>query len=316
MKAARPTMNEPAKPLLGSVARRRQARPDAPLGWLLVSPTMLLLAVASLGPVLYVVFLSFQRWFYTRSLAPEAIGLDNWSRLLGDEVFWTSMRTTLTFLALTLPTELALGLGLALLLNRQLRARNYLRAVLMLPMMISPVVIALIWKMMYAVPFGPLNSILQSLGITKSDILWLGEPSTALFSIVIATVWQWYPFSFLIYTAGLQTIPTEEYEAAAMDGAGQWSMLRAIILPHLAPFTLVILLSRLLDGFKTFAIVFNLTGGGPGDATNLISFQVYRTAFSSFNLGYGSTLAVALMLVMLVCAFFVVWLARRAGGRV
>jgi len=282
---------------------------------LLLAPTFVILAITSLYPVILALILSFQRWFYTRSPEPEAAGLANWSRLLSDDVFWSSMKTTVIFLGISLPIELLVGLGLALLLNRTLLARNYLRAVLMLPMMISPVVIALIWKMMYAVPFGPLNDLLKSVGLIQQDLLWLASPKLALVSIVIATVWQWYPFSFLVFTAGLQTIPAEEYEAAAIDGANGWQMLRTIVLPHLAPFTLVIMLSRLLDGFKTFAIVFNLTGGGPGDATNLISFQVYRTAFSNFNLGYGSTMAIALMLVMLVCAGLVLWVSRRAGGR-
>jgi multiple sugar transport system permease protein len=294
--------------------QRRTHRPDAALGWWLLAPTLVLLTVISLYPVLRVVWLSFYRWNYTLSPEPQAFtGLGNWSRLLGDETFWGSLRTTVLFLGISLPLELLLGLSLALLLNRTFRARGFVRAVLLLPMMLSPVVVALVWKMMYAAPFGPLNSILHGLGLIEQDVLWLASPATAMFSIVIATVWQWYPFSFLIFTAGLQTIPSEEYEAAAIDGAGQWALLRAIVLPHLAPFTLIILLSRLLDGFKTFAIVYNLTGGGPGDSTNLISFHVYRTAFSSFNLGYGSTLAVGLMLVMLACAALILWLSRRTG---
>ncbi len=293
---------------------RRRAPRDAVLGWWLLAPTLALLAVVSLYPVLRVVWLSFQRWNYTLSPEPQAfVGWQNWARLLGDETFWGSLRTTLVFLGVALPLELALGLGLALLLNRTFRARGLVRALLLLPMMLSPVVISVVWKMMYATPFGPLNSLLRAGGLIQEDILWLASPATAMASIVIATVWQWYPFAFLIFTAGLQTIPGEEYEAAAMDGAGGWALFRHVILPHLTPFTLIVLLSRLLDGFKTFAIVYNLTGGGPGDATNLISFHVYRTAFSGFNLGYGSTLAVALMLVMVACAALILWLSKRTA---
>ncbi len=295
--------------------KRKKSNPNAVFAWTLLTPTLLLLAVISLYPVLRVIWLTFFRWNYITSPEPQAfVWFRNWVRLFEDEAFFGAMRTTLIFLGIALPIELLLGLGLALLLNRTMQARGFIRAILLLPMMLSPVVIALVWKMMYASPFGPLNAILKGMGLIQEDVLWLASPQLAMVSIVIATVWQWYPFSFLIFTAGLQTISAEEYEAAAMDGANNWAIFRHIILPHLAPFTLIIMLSRIMDGFKTFAIVYNLTGGGPGDATNLISFHVYRTAFSSFNLGYGSTLAVALMLVMLVCAAAVLWLSQRAKG--
>ncbi|MDX2006189.1 MAG: sugar ABC transporter permease [Meiothermus sp.] len=303
-----------AKPLPGG-PRRPWHQTDAAFGWLLLAPTLLLLVAVSLYPVVRILQLTFYRWNYARSESPEGfVGLRNWERLLSDETFWGSLKTTVVFLGIALPIELAIGLGLALLLNREIRGRGLARA-LLLPMMMSPVVIALVWKMMYAVPYGPLNALLKGAGLIEQDLLWLASPGLAMTSIVVATVWQWYPFAFLIFSAGLQTIPKEEYEAAAIDGAGPWALLRHLIIPHLASFLLIILLSRLLDGFKTFAIVYNLTGGGPGDATNLISFHVYRTAFASFNLGYGSTLAVALMIVMLAFAGVVLWMTRRAGGR-
>jgi multiple sugar transport system permease protein len=279
----------------------------------LIAPTLALLIGLGLYPVLRVVWLSFYRWSYFRSAEPERFaGLANWERLFGDAAFLNSLKTTFVFLLLSIPAELVIGLAFALLLNRQLMGRGIIRSLLMLPMMISPVVVALIWKMMYQSPFGPLNAMLQSAGIISTDILWLSQPNTAMAAIVIATVWQWYPFSFLVYLAGLQTIPSEELEAAAIDGASPLATLRYITMPHLASFTLIILLVRLLDGFKTFALVYALTGGGPGNATNLISFHVYRTAFSSFNLGYGSTLAVALMAVILVCGGVVIAIARRS----
>jgi multiple sugar transport system permease protein len=292
---------------------KKRRNPNAAFAWTLLTPTLLLLAIISLYPVLRVVWLSLTRWNYTSSPAPEAfVWFDNWGRLLGDGTFWTSLQTTVVFLLIALPIELLIGFGLAILLNRTFKARGLLRAILLLPMMLSPVVIALVWKMMYASPFGPLNAILKNLGIISSDVLWLASPGLAMTSIVIATVWQWYPFSFLILTAGLQTIPSEEYEAASMDGANAWNLFVHIIMPHLAPFVLIIVLARMMDLFKTFAIVYNLTGGGPGDATNLISFHVYRTAFTGFNLGYGSTLAAALMVVMLIVAAVVLWLTRMA----
>ncbi len=281
-------------------------------GWALLLPTLVVLAVTSVYPILYAIYLSMQKWNFGQSDNPQAfVGLGNFADLLQDERYWNSMFITLEFLMFTLPLEFLIGLGMALLLNRTLRGRGFIRAALLLPIMVSPVVIALIWKMMYQVPFGPLNAALKAVGLIQTDILWLSSPQTALLSIIVATVWQWYPFSFLVLSAGLGLVPAEQYEAAEIDGTNHLQAFWYITWPYLVSSALVILLVRMIDGFKTFAIVYSLTNGGPGNSTNLISYQIYNVGFGGLNVGYGAAMALVLMLVMLVISLLLIWLASR-----
>jgi multiple sugar transport system permease protein len=279
--------------------------------WALLLPTLLMLLVTSFYPIAYAVYLSLVRWNFGQSDAPQEFrGLGNFADLLQDGRYWSSLWTTVQFLLWTLPAEFLLGLGLALLLNRTLRGRGVIRAVLMLPIIVSPVVIALIWKMMYQVPFGPLNAVLKGLGLIQEDILWLSSPGIALFAIIVATVWQWYPFSFLVLSAGLGLVPTDQYEAAEIDGAHRVQVFRYIVMPYLIPSILVILLIRMMDGFKTFAIVYSLTNGGPGNSTNLVSYHIYNVGFGGLNVGYSAAMALVLMLVMLLLSLFFIGLTR------
>ncbi|HEX2912143.1 MAG TPA: sugar ABC transporter permease [Chloroflexia bacterium] len=281
-------------------------------GWLLLLPTLIVLAVTSVYPIIYAVYLSLQKWNFGQTDSPQAfVGLGNFTELLSDQRYWSSMWVTIEFLIFTLPLEFLVGLGMALLLNRTIRGRGFIRAVLLLPIMVSPVVIVLIWKMMYQVPFGPLNAILKGLGLIQNDILWLSSPQIAMLAIVIATVWQWYPFSFLVLSAGLGLVPNDQYEAAAIDGANRLQVFRNIVWPYLVPSTLVILLIRMMDGFKTFAIVYSLTNGGPGNSTDLVSYHIYNVGFGGLNVGYGAAMALVLMVVMVAISLALIGLSRR-----
>ena len=290
----------------------RWLRSKKAFGWMLLIPTLVVLAITSVYPIVYAIYLSLQKWNFGQSDSPQAFaGLDNFTNLLSDGRYWSSLWITILFLIFTLPVEYLVGLGLALLLNRTLKGRGLIRAVLLLPIMVSPVVIVLIWKMMYQVPFGPLNAVLHGMGLINQDILWLSSPTVAMLAIVIATVWQWYPFSFLVLSAGLGLVPNDQYEAAAIDGAHRLQVFRHIVWPYIVPSTLVILLIRMMDGFKTFAIVYSLTNGGPGTSTDLVSYHIYNVEFGSLNVGYGSAMALVLMLIMVAISLGLIGLVRR-----
>ena len=281
---------------------RRSLRRNAP-GWGLMAPTVLVFAATGLYPLGYAAFLSLHRWRFLRTAEIERfVGLDNYLAILRDESYWWAMRQTVIFLAGTIPAEVVIGLALALALNVIPRGANLFRTVLLTPMLIMPVVVSLIWRLTYDTQFGPLNHFLLQLGVLEKPVAWLSEPSLAMASIIVATIWQWFPLSVLILSANLQVIPEEEYEVAELDGANAVQGFRYITLPHLLPGLLVILLMRLMDGFRTFAIVYNLTHGGPGRATNLISYYIYDVGFRGFDLGLGAAMALSLMLVMVLLA--------------
>jgi multiple sugar transport system permease protein len=283
--------------------------------WAAMLPGVLTLALTGGYPLTYGAYLSFVKWRFLRSASIECyIGFENFRALLQDERYWGSMRRTALFLLGSVPAELLIGLGLALLLANELRGKKMVRSVLLMPMMIMPVVIAMIWKMMYDVNFGLLNGLLLRYNIVQSPIEWLSSPSMAMLSIIIATVWQWYPLTFLVSSASLESIPGEQYEAADVDGASSIAKFRHITLPHLIPSLMVVVLIRVMDGFRTFAIVYNLTGGGPGNSTELVSFYIYNVAFRNFNIGRGAAMSVTLMAIMVAISMVLFWYNQRVLG--
>jgi multiple sugar transport system permease protein len=241
--------------------------------------------------------------------------LGNFARLAGDRFFGIALAQTLIYAGGALVAEFVLGLVLALLLDSQIRARNLFRALLLTPIMLPPVVVGVIWRLMFNPSFGVINGTLASLGIDTSRLTWLASPKLALVSVILVDVWQWTPFMFLIMLAGLQAIPQEPYEAAMIDGASAWQMFRHITLPLLKPAILVALLLRTIDLLRIFDQVFILTQGGPGFATETVSLYIYKTAFRFFDLGYAAALSlVLLVLVNIISIGYVKWL-RRDGRR-
>ncbi|HYG57513.1 MAG TPA: sugar ABC transporter permease [Symbiobacteriaceae bacterium] len=300
----------------------RPARPAAPrgrrdnprlFGWSVMLPCLIVLLIVGVIPIGYTLYVSFFKFRFLDSAAPTAfVGLANFAAGLQDARFWSSLGRTFVFAGIAIPLEVIIGLGLAILLNRNIRGKGVVRALLILPYMISPIVLAAIWKMMYDPQYGVINGLLMSAGLIREQMTWLSDPKTALGALIFATVWQWYPFSFLLLSAGLETIPAEEYEAAAIDGASGFQSFRYITLPHLLASFTVLLVVRTIDALKTFALIFSLTRGGPGTSTELISYYVYQTTFGDFNVGYGSALGVLLMLVMMVVSLWISRLLNRA----
>jgi len=227
------------------------------------------------------------------------IGIDNFTKALGNTQLYESVKQTGVYAALVLPTEILLGLALALLVHRTvksvaLRAVIYVAA--MIPIVIPQIAIGVVFRLVYAPDYGILNALLGDTG--HNQILWLSSPPLAMLSVASVDIWQWTPFVYLIMFAGLQTVPVESIEAAQLDGATSWTQFRHIELHYLRPLLLLVIFFRIADVLRVFDHVYVLTGGGPGTTTEFLSLYLYRVAFRFSDLGQASALAVVVMAAM------------------
>lgn len=268
-------------------------RNERALPYLLVAPTIAVLVALSIYPLIYAIKVSLQsdtsaglRWTF-----------QNFARLASDQFFLSALAHTLVYAVIALTVEFLLGLGLAVLLNRQLRARSFFRAALLVPMMLPPVVVGIVWRLMLNPNFGAINGTLKGFGAETESLTWTASPTLAFASIIAVDIWQWTPFMFLILLAGLQAIPEEPYEAALIDGSTPWQTFRHITVPLLKPAILIALLLRTMDLLRVFDQIFILTEGGPGSATETISLYIYRTAFRFSDFGYAAAMSFVLLLL-------------------
>jgi multiple sugar transport system permease protein len=268
------------------------------LPYLLLAPSLAVLLGLAVYPLVYAVRVSLR--------SEAGWGLGNFARLIQDNFFWTALAHTLIYALAALTLEFLLGLGLALLLDRNLRGRNLFRALLLVPMMLPPVVVGVTWRLLFNPNFGAINGTLKRFGVNTNALTWTASPKLAMFSVIAVDVWQWTPFMFLILLAGLQAIPQEPYEAALIDGATPWQIFRDITLPLLKPAILIALLLRTMDLLRVFDQIFILTEGGPGFATETVSLYIYRTAFRFGDFGYAA--AMSFVLLLITNAISVVWL--------
>ena len=297
--------------------RSRVARPRArraPLfAWLLVLPAVLVLLAVTVYPLVYSLRESFYRLELTFSPVAEYVGFDNYvNAIRHDPRFWHAMGRSVYLVALGVTIELALGLGLALLISRLGRMRTLVTSLLLVPVMIAPVAVAIEGIVIFNNSWGPLNYGLQQAGLHAP--IWLGDRSVALYTILLADVWQWTPFVAIIMSAGLRTLPAEVYEAAAVDGAGRLQLFRTMTLPLLQPLIIVTVLIRAMDIFKTFDTVYVMTGGGPGDATETASFYTYLQGLRFFSFGYAAALSYIQLAIISVVATILVRRIRRGLG--
>jgi len=272
---------------------------------LFLAPAAIALGAVALFPVLSVLWLSLEQRSPLTGAA-RFIGFDNYARLLTDTRFWNAFWNTAYFTVCSVTLELLLGLGMALLLARAFRGRALVYSLILLPWAIPTVVSARLWEWMYNADYGVLNYLLGE------QINWLGSPAWALHAAILMDVWKATPFVALLLLAGLQTIPRELYQAAALDGAGPWTVFRRITLPLLAPLMLVVLIFRTIDAFRVFDAIYVLTGGGPANSTETLSIYAYKVLFQTLEFGYGSALAVS---VLAVVALLTIVYARLLRGR-
>lgn len=288
---------------------RRRQRDLVP--YVFIAPNVVLFTAFSFLPLVYAVFISFHDWGLISE--PDFIGLRNYTRLLHDRLFWQSLGHTLTYAAGTVPTSMALGLALAVALNRRMHGRIVLRSLYFLPIVVSAVAAGTIAAWVFNDNYGVVNAILVRSGIGR--IAWLSTPQWALPSLMIATLWLRVGFCMVVYMAALQSIPTTYYEAARIDGAGAWRQFRHITLPLLKPATFLLLILSVIYSFHVFDLIFVMTGGGPGFSTTMLVQYVYRAAFVTSEFGYAS--AMGLILYVMILAFTVLqWRFSRQAENV
>jgi multiple sugar transport system permease protein len=276
------------------VKRRGRRR----IGWLTpMIPGMAFLIAISVYPTIYSLNASFYRWNLAQTARRTLVGLRNYELLLSDPSFWHSVSVTLTYVFIVVGLELVIGLGVALLFFRRFPGDHFLRALLILPMVVAPVVVGLLWRYMLNVQFGAINYLAELLGFERVD--FFGNVSLALPTLILIDVWQWTPFTFLIMLAALQGMPEDIIEAARIDGARSVRIFFDHILPMIRYPIAVALVLRLLDAFRVYDIIFMTTRGGPIDVTQTLSWQIYDVGFKSFDIGYAAAYS-WLMLILVV----------------
>jgi len=273
---------------------------------LMLAPAMLVLLTLTIFPSIYMIIAAATRISPNPDLPWQFAGADNFLRLLSDEQFHVGLWNTLVFTVFAVGAEFLLGLGLALLLDRYIRRLNFLKTILMLPMMLPPVAVAITWKLIYEPQFGVLNEIMFRLGLPLQA--WAGDVRLAMFSVIVADVWQWTPFMFLLMLAGLASLPDEPYEAAAIDGASAWRQFWDLTLPFLKPVIAIALLLRIMDALRLFDLVFILTGGGPADRTKTLSLYIYQVAYRFADPSYAAAIS---LFVLFTTVAFSTWFIKR-----
>jgi multiple sugar transport system permease protein len=288
-----------------SVSRRREAL----AGWLMAGPAIGLIMAFTAAPLVFAVYMSLRDVNVLR-LPGEFVGLENFRRLLDDRLFVRSVLNSLYYAALLVPANTVLGLGLAVLLNRPLPGLRVLRTIFLLPIMVSGVVAATVWKLLLNTDAGVVNAALSALGLARQPLLQ--SPDQALPLLALMTTWMTVGGSIIIFLAGLQGIPQELYDAAAVDGATGARAFFSITLPLLQRTTAFVIILTTIVALRLFDVVYIMTQGGPQRATSVLAYYSYQQVFLQQRLGYGSALGIALLLIILVITLVQLRLAR--GG--
>ena len=275
------------------------------IGYLFLLPALTLFLVF----VAYPVFSTIKTSFYslriqTLSKGGKFIGLQNYSKLFQDENMWQTLRFTMLFTVISVVLETVIGMGCALIMNRDFSGKGLICSIILIPWCIPTVVSALMWSYMFAESYGVLNQFLQWSGITSNTVHWVTGANEAFISIVIADVWKTTPYMALLLLSGLKTVPSELREAAQIDGAGQIKVFFTITLPTMKPVFMVAVMFRTIASFRIYDLIRVLTNGGPGRATTSLTVYTMQQYFSFGNYGYGAALAVVTFCVSLVIAFF------------
>lgn len=260
-----------------------------------ILPSLFGVVAFLLLPVVLVAGISFFDWELLSP--PKFVGLANYRKLFGDGSIWHSLLVTVYYVLLSIPLQTVLALLLAILLNQRIRGRSLFRALYVVPWMATPVVLGLVWSWVFDPRNGSINAFLATFGITGPN--WLTDSTFALPAIALVQVWQYAGYNMLFFLAGLQGVPHELYEAAAMDGASSIQRFFAITLPQLRPTTFFVLVTNVIGSFQVFDTVFVMTNGGPGNSTEVLNFKIYQTAFQFFDFGYASALSMLLFLIIL-----------------
>jgi len=289
------------------VIRQRERR----TGWALTIPALLMLALVFVYPIVRAFWQSFFTQNLGTQLQSEFSGFANLARMAQDGRFWQSLGNSAVFTVFSVLLEFILGLGIALVLNQTFKGRGIVRTIAILPWALPTALIALAWTWIFNDQYGVVNDILLRLGIIQTGINWLGNPTLAMVSVIMADVWKTTPFISILLLAGLQSIPSDLYEAQAIDGATPWQSFQQITLPLLLPQIVIALLFRFAQAFGIFDLIAVMTGGGPGGATETVSLYIYATIMRYLDFGYGAALVtVTFLLLVLIVAIASYFLNR------
>lgn len=280
---------------------------------LFLIPITIYMILFFLYPIIFEIYISF--FDYDLGSPRVFSGLKNYLMIGKDNQFVGSLLTTALFIFFSVVSELILGLCVAILLNKESRIMDFIRTVILIPTVFTPLVAGLVWKALYQPDLGAISYYLRSLGIDIGRGLTV-ERSTALFSVILVDIWEWTPMMVIILLAGLKSLPVEPYEAGRIDGASGWHLFRYITIPLMRPTITVALLIRTLDGLKVFDIIFAITGGGPGTATTVSNLRIYEVGMQNLNIGYASALSNVLLMIGIVTGILFINLlySKRYGG--
>ena len=284
----------------------------ATVAWLMLVPAGVLLITFLIIPIILTFILAFTN---ARLISPQPatfVGVDNFVRLFDDETFWASLRNTVIFAVVIVPVQSAVALGLAVLVNTKIRGVNFFRTVYFLPVVTSIVVVSMLWLFMYQ-PDGLINSVLEQFGIQGPD--WLGDTRTALFAIIVLSIWQACGMHMVIWLSGLQTIPGELYEAAEIDGATKWQQFQHVTWPGLRATAVFILITITIAAFSLFSQVNLMTQGGPLDATTTLVYMAVRVGYQQQQTGYASAISLVFFALVLVVTLINRYLTRDKDAR-
>jgi multiple sugar transport system permease protein len=279
--------------------------------WAFAAPAGAIVLLVILFPWIFTLFMSVHDWKVTGSTA--FVGLANYAKMLEDDRFQWAIVRTIWFTAATVIAPMLLGVWAAVCFASRFRLRGVARTLFVLPMMATPVAIALVWTMMFHPQLGVLNYLLTSVGLPPSS--WVYDSSTVIPTLVMVETWQWTPLVMLIVLGGIASLPQDPYEAAILDGASAWQMFRHITLPLVWPFIIVAAVIRLIDALKTFDTIYVITLGGPGTSSETLNILLYQTAFAYYDLGYGSAIVVVFFLLILLISLMLLQVRQREEWR-
>jgi multiple sugar transport system permease protein len=286
-------------------APEKELRP--PSYWPFVVPALVVVIAIIIFPWVFTIWMSLNEWKVGSPIT--FVGLANYMRLPTDPRFVEAVGHTIVYTALSVALPLIFGTLAAVVFHQKFPGRGFLRGIFIMPMMATPVAIALVWTMMFHPQLGVMNYLLSLVGLPPQ--LWVFHPGTVIPSLVLVETWQWTPLVMLIVLGGLASIPIEPYESAKIDGANFWQMFRYITLPLIAPFLFIAGMIRMIDAVKSFDIIFAITQGGPGSASETINLYLYSVAFIYYDLGYGSAIAVIFFVLIVILAALLLYLRQR-----
>ena len=287
------------------------------LKWLLLAPTLIVVAAMAAFPLGYSLVLSFRQWKLAQSSTPgDFVGLQNYTNLLTDDPeFWDTVRTTLVFVGADVLATLVISIGLALLLRKAGRINSLARVLLIVPFVMSPALIGISFRFFINPEYGIFQALLASIIPWFAGKVWLADSTLAMVAVVASDVWHWAPYMTLVMLGGLASIPAETQEAARIDGASDWAVFRDVTLPQLMPVIAIVLLLKTVFALKAFDTIYTLSSGGPGTSTQTLAYLVYQTAFNYYDLGYAAAAAYVLTAVLMVLAgFYLRLLFRKASS--